>query len=107
MTNSSSSSSGDATAHFDQSMFSDVTTRCRQQQQTLQLCKTDLARTCDVVSDSRNRLAQLQAMSNPYTAAVQQLQRQQDAQAEQLEQQQQEEEGLDRKVGGALYQLMQ
>jgi hypothetical protein len=91
--------SGSTAVPFDLSVLGDVTERCQLYQQVLRTGITDLAKYCDYVTERRNSLAQLQAMSNPYTSALQQLQRQQETQAKQLEQQQQLEQELQQKVG--------
>lgn len=51
------------------------------------------------VAGARSQLSQLQAMSNPYSAAVQQLQRQLTAQQQDLEVRQQQQAELEGKVG--------
>jgi DNA repair ATPase RecN len=54
---------------------------------------------CDRVAESRTRLSQLREMSNPYSAAVQQLQRQLETQQQELDTQQQQQDELEGKVG--------
>lgn len=57
-----------------------------------------LQKTADSVTDSGVRLAQLQVMTNPYSAAVQQLQRQLGAQQKDLAQRQKQQQELKQKV---------
>jgi DNA repair ATPase RecN len=56
---------------------------------------------CDRVAESRTRLSQLREMSNPYSAAVQQLQRQLEAQQQELDTRQQQQGELEGKVCGS------
>lgn len=58
----------------------------------------ELREAVDAVTASRAKLTQLTAMSNPYSAAVQQLQRQLQAQQQELLQQQTQQEELAQKV---------
>jgi len=78
--------------------FSRFLAHCAEVQTQSHDCAEELREAVDAVTASRAKLTQLTAMSNPYSAAVQQLQRQLQAQQQELLQQQTQQEELAQKV---------
>lgn len=79
--------------------FSQLVQHCKEIRTGAESSPKELQKLVDAVTESRAELAKLQVMENPYSAAVQQLERQLEAQQQDLQQRQDQQQELDAKVG--------